>query len=125
MKEEEIKAINLQLFTLFIFLLSVVISILITYNQKLNLENKDTIFNSKETYKITLFNRILIATLSLIFIYVNYKLYKISKEEGENLKPYILQILAGVLTTIADFIALYVVKLSTTESIVDVENPII
>lgn len=125
MKEEEIKAINLQLFTLFIFLLSVVISILITYNQKLNLENKNTIFNSKETYKITLFNRILITTLSLIFIYVNYKLYKISKEEGENLKPYILQILAGVLTTIADFIALYVVKLSTTESIVDVENPII
>lgn len=125
MKEEEIKTINLQLFTLFIFLLSVVISILITYNQKLNLENKNTIFNSKETYKITLFNRILITTLSLIFIYVNYKLYKISKEEGENLKPYILQILAGVLTTIADFIALYVVKLSTTESIVDVENPII
>lgn len=125
MKEEEIKEINLQLFTLFLFLFSGVISILITYNQKLDLENKETIFNSKESYKVTLFNRILIVTLSLIFIYINYKLYKISKEEGENLKPYILQILAGILTVIADFIALYVVNLSTTESIVDVENPII
>lgn len=125
MKEEEIKEINLQLFTLFLFLFSGVISILITYNQKLDLENKETIFNSKESYKVTLFNRILIVTLSLIFLYINYKLYKISKEEGENLKPYILQILAGILTIIADFIALYVVNLSTTESIVDVENPII
>lgn len=125
MKEEEIKEINLQLFTLFLFLFSGVISILITYNQKLDLENKETIFNSKESYKVTLFNRILIVTLSLIFLYINYKLYKISKEEGENLKPYILQILAGILTVIADFIALYVVNLSTTESIVDVENPII
>lgn len=125
MKEEEIKEINLQLFTLFLFLFSGVISILITYNQKLDLENKETIFNSKESYKVTLFNRILIVALSLIFLYINYKLYKISKEEGENLKPYILQILAGILTVIADFIALYVVNLSTTESIVDVENPII
>ncbi len=125
MKEEEIKEINLQLFTLFLFLFSGVISILITYNQKLDLENKETIFNSKESYKVTLFNRILIVTLSLIFLYINYKLYKISKEEGENLKPYLLQILAGILTVIADFIALYVVNLSTTESIVDVENPII
>ena len=125
MKEEEIKEINLQFFTLFLFLFSGVISILITYNQKLDLENKETIFNSKESYKVTLFNRILIVTLSLIFLYINYKLYKISKEEGENLKPYLLQILAGILTVIADFIALYVVNLSTTESIVDVENPII
>ena len=53
------------------------------------------------------------------------KLYKISKKEGEDLKPYILQLIASILTIIASIIAIYIVSLSTKENIVDVENPII
>ena len=73
-KEEEIKAINIQLVALFIVVISTIISILITYNQKLNLEKKKTIFNTKESFNVTLFNRILILVLSLVFLYVNIKL---------------------------------------------------
>ena len=124
-KKEEIKAINIQLYALIIVLISTFISILITYNQKLNLEKKKTIFNSKESFDITLFNRILIVVLSFIFLGVNVKLYNISKEEGEDLKSYILQIVASVLAIISGIIALYVVGLSNTENIVDVENPVI
>ena len=124
-KEEEIKAINIQLVALLIVVISTIISILITYNQKLNLENKKTIFNTKESFNITLFNRILITVLSIVFLYVNIKLYNLSKKEGEDLKSYILQIIASILAIISALIALYVVKLSTNESIVDVENPVI
>ena len=124
-KEEEINAINIQLWALIIVLFSTVISILITYNQKLNLEKKETIFDSKESFDITLFNRILIVILSFVFLYVNVKLYNLSKEEGEDLKSYILQIIASVLAIISGLIALYVVGLSETENIVDVENPVI
>jgi len=124
-KEEEINAINIQLWALIIVLFSTIISILITYNQKLNLEKKETIFDSKESFDITLFNRILIVVLSFIFLYVNIKLYNLSKEEGEDLKSYILQIIASVLAIISGLIALYVVGLSETENIVDVENPVI
>ena len=53
------------------------------------------------------------------------KLYNLSKDEGEDLKSYILQIVASVLAVISGLIALYVVGLSTTENIVDVENPVI
>ena len=106
-------------------LVSAVISIIITYNQRLDLEEKETPLNSKQLFNLTLFNRILIIVLSLIFLYVNYVLYKVSKDEGEDLKAYILQIIASVLTVITGIIALYVVSLSTTEDIVDVENPII
>lgn len=123
-KEEEIKVINIQLITLLIALVSAIISIIITYNQKLDLENKNTI-DPRKIYNITVFNRILILILSLVFLYVNYKLYKISKKEGEDLKPYILQIIASILTIIASIIAIYIVSLSTKENIVDVENPII
>ena len=123
-KEEEIIAVNIQLIALLIALISAIISIIITYNQKLDLENKSTI-DPKKIFNITVFNRILILLLSLVFLYVNYKLYKISKKEGEDLKPYILQIIASILTIIASLIAIYIVSLSTKENIVDIENPII
>ena len=123
-KQEEIDAINIQLIALLISLASVIISIIITYNQKLNLEGINTV-NPKKIFDLTIFNRLLILVLSLIFLYVNYKLYKISKKEGEDLKPYILQLIASILTIIASIIAIYIVSLSTKENIVDIENPII
>ena len=123
--KREINAINIQLIALVVALVSAVISIIITYNQKLDLENKETPLNSKELFNLTFFNRILVLVLSFVFLYVNYVLYKISKEEKEDLKSYILQIIASIFVIISGIIALYVVGLSETENIVDVENPII
>ena len=122
-KEEEY--INIQLIALIITLISVFISLLLTYNQKLEIKNLETLFSSKNTFKLTKFNRILILILGITFLYVNYNLYKISKKEGENLKPYILQIFASILTVITALITLYVVTLSNKENVSDIENPII
>lgn len=122
-KEEEY--INIQLIALVITLISVFISLLLTYNQKLEIKNLDTLFSSKNTFKLTKFNRILILILGITFLFVNYNLYKISKKEGENLKPYILQIFASILTVITALITLYVVSLSNKENVSDIENPII
>ena len=55
-KKEEIKAIDIQLIALFLVLISSFISILITYNQKLSLEKKETIFNSKEEIKSIIYS---------------------------------------------------------------------
>ena len=125
MKKEEINAINIQLLALVFIFFSNIISIIITYNQKLNLENKETFLNPKKSLKITLYNRVLIVIISLVFLYVNIKLYEISKKEGEDLKSYTLQIYASIFAIISGLIALYVVSLSNTENIADVENPII
>ena len=124
-KEEELNAINIQLIALIIVIVSTGISIAITYNQKLDIENKKTIFEPKESFNITVFNRILIVVLSFVFLYVNVKLYNLSKDEGEDLKSYTLQIVASILAILSSLIALYVVSLSTTENLVDVENPVI
>ena len=123
-KQEEINTVNIQLIALLFALVSAIISIVITYNQKLDLEGDNTT-DPKKIFNLTVFNRILILVLSLIFLYVNYKLYNISKKEGEDLKSYILQIIASILTVITSLIALYVVSLSSKENIVDIENPII
>ena len=124
-KKEEIDTINIQLVALLFTLITAIISIIITYNQKLELEKKETILSPKESLKLTLFNRKLILLISCVFLYVNFTLLKISKEEGENLKPYKLQILASLFIIVSGIIALYVVSLSTTENVGDVENPVI
>ena len=124
-KKEEIDTINIQLVALLFTLITAIISIIITYNQKLELEKKETILSPKDSLKLTLFNRKLILLISFVFLYVNFTLLKISKEEGENLKPYKLQILASLFIIVSGIIALYVVSLSTTENVGDVENPVI
>ena len=124
-KKEEIDTINIQLVALLFTLITAIISIIITYNQKLELQKKETILSPKESLKLTLFNRKLILLISFVFLYVNFTLLKISKEEGEDLKPYNLQILASLFIIVSGIIALYVVSLSTTENVSDVENPVI
>jgi len=124
-KKEEREAINIQLIALFFTLITAIISIIITYNQKLELEEKETLLSPENSLKLTLFNRKLILILSFIFLYVNFVLLKISKEEGEDLKPYNLQIAASLFIIISGIIALYVVSLSNTENVADVENPIV
>ena len=75
-KQEEINTVNIQLIALLFALVSAIISIVITYNQKLDLEGDNTT-DPKKIFNLTVFNRILILVLSLIFLYVNYKLYNI------------------------------------------------
>lgn len=124
-KKQEIGAINIQLIALVITLITTIISIIITYNQKLELKDEDTFLSAKEALKLTLFNRKLILLLAFVFLYINFILYDISKEEGEDLKPYNLQIISSLFIIISGIITLYVVSLSTTENIADVENPLV
>lgn len=123
MKSEEIKYIDYQLIGLGLTLITTIIAIAITYNQKLGMLQKKKLFNSKEALNITKLNRIIILLIGILFLYINYRLYQISKEEGEDLKSYKLQILASILIVISGLIALYVVSLSSTETLSDVENP--
>lgn len=123
-KKQEIGAINIQIIALAITLITTIISIIITYNQKLELKDEDTILNAKDSLKLTLFNRKLILVIAFVFLYINFILYNISKEEGEDLKPYNLQIISSLFIIISGIIALYVVSLSSTENIADVENPL-
>lgn len=124
-KKEEIEVINVQLIALVFTVITAIISIIITYNQKLEIEEKEPLFTPKDSLKITLFNRKLILILSFVFLYVNLVLKQISKEEGEDLKPYNLQIVASLFIIVSGIIALYVVSLSNTENVSDVENPIV
>lgn len=125
-KEKESLAITIQIIASIVSVGTVIISILLLYNEQLEIEGKETFFTAKQAQKLSTFNRTLILIILTIFLIINYVLYKISKEEGEDLTPYILQLVASVLTVISSAIALYVVlRQREGEQIVDVENPII
>lgn len=124
--EKEIIAIYVQIIVSAISVIEIIVSILLLYNEKLELEGEKTLFNAEQTQKISIFNRTFILVTAVVFLIVNYVLYNISKEQGENLKPYRLQIVASYLTIIAAVITLYIVLNPTNEGqVVDVENPIV
>lgn len=125
MDKEEIRNVNIQFYTLFFSLLSIIISIILTYNDKLSTEEKTSFLGKKTNYNLTLFNRILILTIAIAFLYVNYKSYMNAKTKEKKLKSYELQILASLFTLIAASISLYVVSVLTKETLVDLENPVI
>ena len=123
---EEIKLLDIQIIVSVITIITIIISITLIYNQKLDLQNKDTLFSKSKTQKISLINRITLVVTASIFLYVNYKLKEISESEGEDTKPYNLQIISSYLTVIASIIVLYVVANTyNIENVSDVENPVI
>ena len=124
MNRGSLKAIDIQFYTLFFSLASIVISLVLTYNQKLIKEDKKTLLSDKESYNLSLFNRVLILSIALIFLYVNYKDYKTSNNSQKKKKS-TLQIDASLLTIIAASISLYVVYNSKPESITNIQNPIV
>lgn len=124
MNRGSLKAIDIQFYTLFFSLASIVISLILTYNQKLIKEDKKTLLSDKASYNLSLFNRVLILSIALIFLYVNYKDYKTSNNNKQKKKS-TLQIDASLLTIIAASISLYVVYNSKPEAITNIQNPIV
>lgn len=122
---KEVKILDYQIYTSIGSIISIIISISLIYNQKLDLLNKETLFSSKNTKKITLYNRIFILILTLIFLYLNYQSREIAKDNQTELEQINLQIIASYFTVIASIIAVYVVSQNLPYDIADIENPII
>ena len=126
MKQDEIRQINIQMIFSAISIISVVISIILSLNEKYYLQKKQPIFKPRQALNLSKFNRILILIIALVFLVVNYRLREISKEENEDLKSYNLQIIASYLVVISAIITLYVVFIYNEQlTTSDVENPII
>ena len=118
-------AIIVQIIASIVSIGTIIISILLLYNHKLELEGKEPFFNAEEAQKISTFNRTLSLVVFIVFLIINYVLYQISKEEGEELEPYILQIIASLLAVCTGIIGLYVVlRERQSDQLADVENPI-
>lgn len=121
--DEEKKLLEQQLLTTAIFVISLFISMYLTYNDLLKLDEEEK-YCGDETYnKVAISNRVLILLLSLSYLYINYENKKIAQARDEDTTYPNLQIMAGELSIIAAIIVLYVVIETGAYTIIGVANP--
>ena len=70
--EQQIELLTIQLIAAMGFLLTVVISIILTYDKILSLSDQPRLFSDEEARKLSYFNSVLIIIVVLIYIYVGY-----------------------------------------------------
>lgn len=127
MKEKELRLINYQILTSILFIASVVISIILTYDERQQLLKKQRLFSETFDKYLNLFNRILSLSIVAFILYINYATYKIKEQKRSNLAPFRHQIYASIFSLISAIIVLYVVIENWYENpnITSIENPII
>ena len=127
MKEKQVLIIDWQIILSMVFIITILISIIFSYDQRQRLLNKKTIFDKNIDKYLNLFNRIIVLIVILLLLYLNYLDYKINKDNINNPKPYYHQIIASVFSVISALIVLYVVIENWYDqpNITNIENPII
>lgn len=118
-KNKEIKLINLSIIAITIFIITLLISLLLNYNEKLKLENKKFIFDEKQGIYISLINRTIVLIIALYFIYNSYIRQKIDNKDDFNSN---LELLAAFLAFISSFIAFYIVFINLNNNKFDVSE---
>lgn len=122
--KEEIKILDLQILITCIYVVSLIVSIYITYvdEQCIINPNKD----HPNTKNISIFNRALIVLLTLGFLYISFQNRKIGIKKGRNPDLFNLQVMASEISLLSTIIVLYVVIKSMGENytiISGISNP--
>ena len=118
-KNKEIKLINLSIIAITIFIITLLISLLLNYNEKLKLENKKLIFDEKQGIYISLINRTIVLIIALYFIYNSYIRQKIYNKDDFNSN---LELLGAFLAFISSFITFYIVFINLNNNKFDVSE---
>ena len=108
--QKKVKLLNIQLIAILGFMVSLIISFLLTCDKKLSLENKKDIFTDEESQNIVLFQSILLIVVTLTFLYINYNQYKILKEtKDSDEKDLLLQVDSSILAIVSALIGFYII----------------
>ena len=83
MKEEEIKLLDINMFASIIFMFAIIVSILLTYNEKLILLGEKRLFNKDDEKNITNIYRFILLGVAITYVYVAYQEYKINQTKGK------------------------------------------
>lgn len=114
-EKKEIDLLTLQLWTTVIYLVSLSISIALTYDEIQRLKKQPTLFTTKQNNQISIFNRTFVLILTLSYLYISYQNVHIAKQKNQASWPFDLQLLSSELSTISAIIVLYVVLKTSGE----------
>lgn len=121
--KEEAKLINYEIIGSLIFIGTITISILISYNNKLKIEKKEPLFDDKTARNILITNKTIALLTVILFLYLNYRGYKLTEEQNKDTSLVKAQFIPSILAFIS---ALYVLNLSLkqgNDNISSNENP--
>ncbi len=114
-KQKEANLLDIQIITTIIYIGSLILSIYITYNDKVTIENGKGFLSKKQNQNFSIFNRTLVVVLTLIYLYVSYENQKIITKKGGDTNAASLQVLASEISLVSTLIVLYVVLKTSGE----------
>lgn len=109
MLEKKIKILDGQMTASTLYIFFLIISISLTYNEKLELLNKNTLYSRKQASRIAILNRILALGLVLYYFYANKELIKLTEANNNDSSGLRTQLVASELSILSAIIVLYVV----------------
>lgn len=104
--KKDIDLLNIQIFISVFLLVTVIISIIVTYDEEQNDLEKKPIFSQKTDKYLNMFNRILSVIIFLVLLYINYEGTELAKQKGSDLRPFQKQLVATLLGLVAALIIL-------------------
>lgn len=127
-KQKHIELLNEQILATMFFIGTLLVSILLTYDEIKEISHEKKLFSNKLATNISLLNRIVVVILGLYFLYNSYTNQKLGELENKNLKYLKLQTTSSLLALIASLIVLYVIIQNVSKSnfnVTQVENPVL
>jgi len=111
-KNKEIDLLYIQSYASLIFIITIFISFILTINNIKKQKEEKTLFSTQTENEINYLNRLVLTILAIVFTYINYNFYKISKQKN-NVTIQKDEYIASILTLLAGLILFY----ATTKSI--------
>ena len=104
---KEIENFNLQIIASLLFIISIIISIILTYSEKLEIFNVNMIDKDKRN-KINIGNRLFAIFIVCLFLYSSFVALDIVKEKNGNLNEQYIRIFINLITLGLALLTLYV-----------------
>lgn len=108
---EKSNLLNIQQIATLGFIIALFLSYLLTLDDKLKLEGKSPLFDNKTAQNIEVIQSILLVIVSLTFLYVSYRQYKIAKLTNDEDSAFnlFLKTDTSVLSVISALIGIYII----------------
>lgn len=120
---EEATLVKLQIGLTLITILTIIISLYLSYDTLLGLEKKNKLFSEDFSSDLLLINRYVGVFLAICFLLINIYDKEVKVKYGKNLKEADIQIWSSVLGLAATLLVLYVSF--SGDSLISEENPFI
>lgn len=127
-QNQQLYIIDGQLVGCILYIVSLIISITVILDQRQRALNKEPFLTNEGAQNISLFNKVFIIALIILFLYLNYRAKELSRSTNQDTNTLELQIMASFISLIPALIGLYVVATSFSSSsfqTADIENPFI